>query len=247
MTIRTTLLALLLSAAFYAGCNRDDETIVVVPATDTAFNFRVNGITDVSLFPGQSAGSYLYVELISGEQETVRLALTGVPSGVDLQMDPVSGIPSFASELYFNASPSAVPGTYPLTLTATSETKGAKTFRFNLIIKEFPNCDSLFGGAFTVSDGCSSGSPYPVNISLNSSSSPSSCVVTNFKAGGTVTIPQLNAYIDCQNRSFYVPSQQVGSVTIYGSGYLSGGSINFNYSYYSSSGGSSSCTAIFSR
>ncbi len=95
----------------------------------TTFTLTVNAPSfdfSLSATPGTQSvargGSTTYaitVTLTSGSASPVTLSASGLPAGVSASFSPASGTPTFASTLTVSTSASAVPGTYPFTITAT--------------------------------------------------------------------------------------------------------------------------------
>ncbi|RLI30858.1 hypothetical protein DRO48_02295, partial [Candidatus Bathyarchaeota archaeon] len=89
---------------------------------------------------GETAIFTIKVSLISGDPEEVQLEISGLPSGVDYELEPTYGTPQagsdFVSTLSIITSEKARPGTYTITITAMPERADQKTANIKLTIKE---------------------------------------------------------------------------------------------------------------
>jgi len=89
---------------------------------------------------GETAIFTIKVSLISGDPEEVQLEISGLPSGVDYELEPTYGTPQagsdFVSTLSIITSEKAKPGTYNITVTAVPERAEQKTVSIELTIKE---------------------------------------------------------------------------------------------------------------
>jgi hypothetical protein len=74
----------------------------------------------VSIGPGGVAQVLVEVSLSDGPPQSVTLSATGAPSGVSTSLTPSAGTTSFDSVLLLNASSSATPGTYEVSVGGTS-------------------------------------------------------------------------------------------------------------------------------
>jgi len=73
--------------------------------------------------PGGSLSSTVHVEAVGTFTGTVTLSLSGVPGGVTSSLSQASGVPPFSSLLSLSISATATPGTYPITVRGTGDTR----------------------------------------------------------------------------------------------------------------------------
>ncbi len=89
-----------------------------------AFNFNVNVVapTTASVNQGGSASFGVIVGLVSGSPQTVALSASGFPTGVSYSFTQSVGNPTFNSTLNIFTSTDTPAGSYPITITGTSNT-----------------------------------------------------------------------------------------------------------------------------
>ncbi|WP_330294541.1 glycosyl hydrolase family 18 protein [Streptomyces sp. NBC_00503] len=75
-----------------------------------------------SVAPGGSTTATVTTAVTSGNAKTVALTATGAPAGVTATLSPASVTAGGSAQLTVSASASAVPGTYPLTITGAAGT-----------------------------------------------------------------------------------------------------------------------------
>lgn len=244
LLIPTFIAATLLATS----CVRDDDDFVVIPASDSAFAFRVDGIYDLRLTSGENAYFNLPVVYMSGGQQTVRLALSGVPSNIAATLEPEAGIPNFTSSLSIRSNINAQRGTVPLTLTATPDEGDVRTYRFNLIIQDATPCDSVLPvGIYFGGDDCTPGTIYSPSVAKDTVGN-NRYVLNNFHVPGGPSVT-LRLVVDCANSIFSVQSQALpGGGQIFGNGNVIDGAVGVSFSYrLSNSASYTTCNAVFTR
>jgi hypothetical protein len=116
-----------------ATYSRTYDMSVTVPG----YVFEINGIRDVSLFHATLKDTLrISVSYVSGILEPVALSVTGLPTGVTATINPNSGTPDFGSNIYFSASTTVPPGTYPIKITGTAS-HASKSHDVKLIVPAF--------------------------------------------------------------------------------------------------------------
>src|SRR5436305_454553 len=124
--IRNSICAFLLLAAFItSSCNKTENT--------SANQFTINGIHDVTLGSTNPTPLSFTVALSKGAQEQVTISVSGVPSGINVVIDPVNGTPAFGGFINFSWDGTAAAGTYPIKVTGTSASY-TKSYDLNLIV-----------------------------------------------------------------------------------------------------------------
>lgn len=188
-------LAVSLTLALYS-CDKKPSTPVVTPVINNT-EFNINGISDIKIPSNGSGDLVLSVQFVSGTQENVTLAITGVPSKVTAEFSTTSGIPTYASILSF-ASNNEATGTYPLTITATSASGVKKEFKFNLVIEKPEDCATPLIGNFTGTVQCDASGPS--STSMNVVAGPDLNTIKLIGQGTSEAIADL----DCDKGTFVI-------------------------------------------
>jgi Zn-dependent metalloprotease len=81
-----------------------------------------------SVNAGSSVSSTVNTATVSGSAQTVNLSVSGAPSGVTASLSPTSVLSGNASTLTVQASTSALPGTYNLTVTGSGTVSHSTTY-----------------------------------------------------------------------------------------------------------------------
>jgi hypothetical protein len=153
MRLQRLLTAVSLLSLF--GCSKTENITNNIPVYNYP-GFTVQGITDVHILPDMYAVELPFsVSYHDSIQEKVELSLSELPEGIKINTNWLrSGYPTFYTSLSFFDTillNPALPGTYPVTVTATGEKSGSKKYTFNIIvddvapitdsfIKVYPNC-----------------------------------------------------------------------------------------------------------
>ncbi len=216
-------LAVTLTAALYS-CDKKPST-PVVPTVTNSTEFNINGISDIKI-PSNGGGELvLSIQFVSGTQENVTLAISGVPAKVSADFSTTSGIPTYASILSFTSNDEAV-GTYPLTITATSASGVKKEFKFNLVIEKPEDCATPIIGNYTGTVKCDASSPS--STTANIVAGPDLNTIKIIGQGTSEAIADL----DCTNGTLVIREKiqdnTTYSIKITGSGtFVSSGILNF--------------------
>jgi hypothetical protein len=198
------------------ACKKGDTVNVY---TGSMPAFIVTGITDVNL---QNSGTIeafleLSVQYEDSTQQQVTLSLSALPAGIALDSTwQKSGYPTFSTSLVFydTTSAGATPGTYPMTLTATTASGAKKTYTFNIKVKAQTPCTTFFLGKYTnCQDLCVSSSNYTDSI-YNDPTVVNKVWFSNFANSGHAVYGIYN----CNSEVLTIPSQVVNGVTYSGSG-----------------------------
>ena len=201
------LFAMLLAATLFWGCSK-------TTVTDTA-SFIVNGIHDVTLTNNvvSTVALPLNIQNQNSAQETVTLAVSGLPNNVVVQSGFVSsGIPTYATVLTL-VDNVAVPGVYPITLTATGSVSGAKTYSFNLTVNAETDCSSQITGNYinsVVTSSTSGSSNYTDNVTSDGTV-VNKVWFSNFLGSNLRTLDGKYVYgiYNCGNNTISIPYQEV--------------------------------------
>jgi hypothetical protein len=111
---------------FLVSCSKKDNS---------SNTFIVNGVQDISVANYTPAPTSLSLQIafVSGTQEPVTIAVSGVPTNVSDSIAPSSGTPTFNAVIYFTAK-DATAGSYPVAITVTGASGGIKTYHLNLTV-----------------------------------------------------------------------------------------------------------------
>ena len=145
----------LLLLAVGTGCTKKDNVVTnnntVKPSVEP---FVINGLTNFTLtndFLTYQAET-LNVQYMDSAQELVTLDVSGFPAGIsfDSSQFQSSGYPSFSTILTVldTFAEGIAPGTYPITLRATTASGKARSYTINLKVLPVP---SIFTGLY---DSC---------------------------------------------------------------------------------------------
>ncbi len=178
--------------------------------------FTLQGLGDTSLSLKNQHGSVSFqIRFEDSVQERVTLTLANVPAGIKVGDGWVNaGYPTFNSKIDFYESdsvPPPIPGTYPVTLKATGEITGTKTFDFNLVVKNDNLCTEPLIGAYPNCSIRATGVHYYDSV-YNDSLVHNMIWFSNFANTGKTVM----GIFDCNNHSITIPHQVVDNFTIYG-------------------------------
>ena len=127
----------------FSSCKKDrnnDNTPINTPDPN-AMQYTINGLTDITLKANHDSMVLLAITHASGKQEKINMVLTDLPANVTASLETPSGVPTFASKLFYSAK-TATPGTYSIKLKATSASDSVKLLNINLVITAPPASDS---------------------------------------------------------------------------------------------------------
>ena len=232
--MKKTFFLLACSAITIASCTKKDTTTNYYGSGQPPF--IIDGISNIVLTNGSTvnAALYLSVQYTDSAQEGVTLSLSALPTGITIDTSWTTyGIPSFNSTLTFydTSAAGATPGTYPMTLTATSASS-KKIFSFNLKVLAAPPCTSyVVGKYYNCSSSCGSGTFYTDSIYADPSVA-NKIWFTNFNNTGY----SIYGTLSCRTSQLTVPLQTAGGNTYSGNGnFYSAHYINMDVTVNSSS------------
>ena len=200
---------LVLAATFLiAGCQKKDQTVNNYNTGGAQPAFAVNGITDVSFVSQVDYVSTLSlsVQYLDSAQENVSLSLNGLPSGIVIDTTWInSGIPTFSTTLNIYDTVVVSPGSYPVTLTATTTSGKTKNYPFNIRVQPMPS--GFLGKYNTCNTSCGGSTIYTDSLYVDPLVQ-NKVWFTNFANTGNkvyalVTVPEL----------LTIPNQTVGGIT----------------------------------
>jgi len=213
--------------------NNNVDTTVIKPS------FLVNGIEDVTLtsYTNFYTIMNISVQYQDSAQQSVALSYSGFPAGVGVDSGAsLSGIPTYTVGLSI-IDTGAKPGTYPITITATSTSGSTKKYSFNLNILPMP---TVFLGKYTncISPCTNTGSPYTDSMYADATVG-NKIWFANFGNTGA-NIYGLITFDSFLDPVFTIPAQTINGSTVTGTGNtidFSGHSLLISIHY-----GSSACT-----
>ncbi len=120
-----------------AGSPWVEDTATITVTLPPAFDFSLSNSGNVTIQQSATGSNTGYNDitatLISGNTEAVSFSSSGLPAGVSGSFNAPSCSPNCATRYSISVTPSAVPGTYPITIRGTASSL-QKTTQFNLII-----------------------------------------------------------------------------------------------------------------
>ncbi len=110
---------------------------------DNSLKYTVTGFQDITIDQNDSASTYVYVNLLSGNptNEYIATQVTGVPANVLLNQDSLVFRPNYGFVLKFYGN-YPVPGVYPISVIMSSPTAGTTTYTFNLTVTSLVDCSA---------------------------------------------------------------------------------------------------------
>lgn len=120
-----TLLLLVLVAL--SGCKKDK-------VEDNSMQYTINGLSDITYkYTKQSIP--VEIKYTSGNQEPVKLSVTGMPTGLGYTLSSSAGTPTFGAVLELTTTGILAKGTYPLKFTSTTNSGKVKSIDFKIIVE----------------------------------------------------------------------------------------------------------------
>ncbi|MCL4436366.1 MAG: hypothetical protein M1503_02390 [Thaumarchaeota archaeon] len=176
------------------GLARTATYMLTVTQAPQPFDFSLSVDPSSGSAPqsGSTIQSTVTVALLAGSSssgQTVSLSATssGVPQGLDVSFDPVSGSPDFTSTMTLSVGADIIPtGTYTITITGTGGGLTHST-TYTLTITDVPDFTvSVSPSSLSISQG-SSGSTTVTVTALNGYSNPVTLSASNLPAGVVVS------------------------------------------------------------
>ena len=230
-----------LALVVIGSCSKKDATTT---PTQKMF-FSVNNLSDISVKQYIDTTVYVApaVAFESGEQETMTLTPSNLPTGVTVTPASIGGTPSFSGIFTFHiTSPAA--GSSQVKIVATTASGTTKSYTFNINASANSNCGYSLAGLYTVNTTSTPAFGFPTAY-------PGS--VTTTSVDNVVNIPTfyatLTAHLNCANQTFTTDAISTPDVSISaGSGNYTGTTINLSYTLTDNSNGSShAVTATLTR
>lgn len=232
--MRRSYLLVALASVILAGCTKTTNNTTIIPQPPS---FLVNGVTDLTLQNGSFEPVFmqLTVQYSDSAQQAVTLSLSALPASITMDSSSwtATGIPTFSTTLSLRDSTAAgaVPGKYPMVLTATTASGEVKTYGFNLTVKAQPPCTSFFVGAYHLCNSDCSTSGYYTDSIYNDPTVINKVWFNNFNN----THSKVYGLYNCSNEQLTIPPQTIGAETYSGSATI----FSHNFSMFISSSTSS--------
>ncbi len=239
--MKRIVVLLLAVTAVLTACQKN----VKVPMTYTVETKANTPVRDVYLTDaGSHTLSYLVKFLGGYAGDAVTIRMTGLPTVLSVAKDSFRAVPTFQADFVVTTD-SAPHGTYPVTLTTTSVDADPQSYKFNIHVVS-ANCASGFVGTLSGSNACT-GRNYTYGVTATAGDTANVLILNNFGGYGLSTNTRI--YLNCNNDSVNVPSQNIGNGTVLsGKGTYSGTTLRINYSASSiPGGGSESCNAVLAK
>ena len=207
--------------------------------------FSVNNLSDIAVKQYVDTTVYVApaVTFESGEQETMTLTPSNLPSGVTVTPASIGGTPSFSGIFTFHIS-SQTAGTSQIKIVATTASGTTKNYTFNINASANSNCGAGVAGLYTVNTTANPTFSFPTAF-------PGS--VTTTSVDNVVNIPTfyatVTAHLNCANQTFTTDAISSPDINIsVGSGTYTGSTINLSYTLTDNSNGSThAVTATLTR
>lgn len=234
--MKKVVFLLLAMSAIFSACQKN----VKVPLSYTVQTLNNQPIGDIYV-PDQGVTTLsLLVKYMGGYQEDkVTITLTDVPEALHLGKSAYTEVPTYRADFTMTTS-NAPHGTYPVTVTATAPGSETQTYHLNMVVG-YADCAAGLAGTYNGNNACTGrGFTYTATVS-----SPTSNQLDVVNLGGYGSATVTHIYLNCQNDSVTIPSQNIGNGTVLeGNGTFSGNTLNIYYSASSTPTGSpETCTA----
>lgn len=217
---KLSTLLLFAASVFVYSCEK--------PAKTQTQPYAIQGVDDIYVEQGEDDSWNLQVRAIGPVYENVTLSISGLPNGLTATMSATEGMPTFFSTVVFT-NVSALPGSYPCVLTASSPEAGKSTYNFIVKISSPIVCGLI--RSYNSTSVCDS--PYitqitpvgaPIEDSLNT------VKIQNLSNSGFV----VDAIVDCSANTVDIPSQSFtfngDFVQVGGNGtFVGNGTLTLNY------------------
>ncbi|MBE2289976.1 MAG: hypothetical protein IAE95_10500 [Chitinophagaceae bacterium] len=179
--------------------------------------------------------------LTGASEEKVTLSIKGLPTGVKVNKDTFSQVPTYRADFVFTST-NAPHGVYPITVTSSARGSEAKTYKFNMTVRS-ADCAANLLGNFNCTNECT-GRNYPYIATGVATGVTDELSVKNFGGYGNGTTTRI--VLNCNLNTLTIPSQNIGNgVVLQGSGTFTGNSMTISYT--ASGTVSETCNAKFVR
>ncbi len=231
--MKKTVLILLALCAVVLSCQKT-PTSVKVPVSYVVETAKNEPVSEIFIPDNGTYTMSLLVKYLGGFQEDdVMIALSGLPSDVTVSHDTFSKVPTYQADFVFTTA-NASHGTYPMTITSKADGSDAKTYNFNLTVRA-ADCASSLLGDLSGANECSN-RDYTYTATAVATGITDKLQIINFGGYGSNT--NTTVYLNCNENTLTIPSQNIGNATILeGSGTFTGNSMTITYTASNTPGG----------
>ena len=237
--MKKVIVLLLAIGSLMASCQKQIKRTLEYNVSNDTYDSTIQDI----YIP--DSGTYtmpVLVKFLSGFQgDSVKLVISGLPSGIVVSPNSFNGIPTYTENFVFTTNKIAE-GVYPVSITAYTSTQVPHTYNFNVNVIP-PNCSDLFAGNLNGSNMCTTGYVYSATAT---SIGYGYLAVSNFGGYGNHAVA--NVSFNCNSDSLYIYNQNIGNgVYVTGAGTYTADKMVITYTAVNPAGVTDNCVATFTR
>ena len=218
------------------------DKAVKVPVSYTVVTNHATTVNDIFIPDNGQFDMQILVKFLSGyAQDNVTLKISGLPADISVTPDSFSAVPSYVEDFVFSTN-HAAHNTYRITITGYAPEETPHTYSFNLTVIP-ADCATSLLGSLSGHNACS----VTGNTSHTATSTwvaQNTLSVNDFGGYGTNT--NATVYLNCDNDSLAIPSQNIGNgVVLQGSGTFTASGMSVTYSTTGTS--TDNCTVTYAK
>jgi len=212
--MKNSIILLAVSFISLASCSKLSKKSNNNESVDT-MQYTVNEFKDIRIKQFRDSVIFMPIMLqhISGTEEPINVSVNGLPSGVTVISQTLSGKPLFNDTLKMSCYVKKN-GVYPVTINTTGVISGTKMHSFNLTVDSAQCNESLEGRYSGIIEN--STSKNTITIVKSNDSNRIRIHGTNWDVylwGGG-----FGGYVNCNNRTITIPEHNLGSIVVSGEG-----------------------------
>lgn len=212
--MKNLIILLAVSFVSLASCSKLSKKSKNNQSVDT-MQYTVGEFKDIRIKQFRDSVIFIPIMLqhISGSVEPINFSVNGLPSGVSVISQTLSGNPIFSDTLRMSYYVKKN-GVYPVTVNSTGVISGTKTHSFNLIVDSAQCNESLEGKYSGIIEN--STSKNTITIVKSNDSNRIQIHGTNWDVylwGGG-----FSGYVNCNDRTITIPEHNLGSIVVSGEG-----------------------------
>lgn len=210
----------------FNACGKDKINPGNHTSNDT-MRFAVSGFDNATMQQNDTLELPISIEYISGDKRNVSLTISVIPEGMALKFEPQIDTPTYTSTISFIAH-GVQTGTYNVTLTASSA-EVVKTYNMTLQVDtSLPNPVLALAGNYLEGGPCSSSGQKSNNARVSiDNNNINKILIENFWTGSGAM--DAVATVDPSTQSLVIDPQQVGLLTVSGTGTYTTNTIQLYY------------------
>jgi hypothetical protein len=216
-------LFLLALCTIVVACQKKSPKVPVDYTVETAQNKPIEDI----YIPNKGTYTWaLWVKYLGGyHEDSVMIALTGLPADVQVLEDTFKRVPTYEARYVFTTNNAAL-GKYPVTLTTIAPGGSTRTWQANVNVIP-ANCADGRTGSYDAANACSARN-YNYTATVQANGVANELNIVNFGGYGSAT--NTRAIINCENDSLVIPQQNIGNGTnLSGKGAIKGNMVYVTY------------------